>query len=85
MASSSRTALKPEVYEKLYGDFDSANPKWGEIPGKTGAAYEWDESSTYIQLPPFFEGYTGQPGDIEDIVDARPLGMFRRFGDHGPH
>ena len=70
------SALKPEVYEKLYGDFDSANPKWGEIPGKTGAAYEWDESSTYIQLPPFFEGYTGEPGDIEEIVDARPLGIF---------
>ena len=70
------SALKPEVYEKLYGDFDSANPKWGEIPGKTGAAYEWDESSTYIQLPPFFEGYTGKLGDIEDIVDARPLGIF---------
>jgi len=70
------SALKPEVYEKLYGDFDSANPKWGEIPGKTGAAYEWDGDSTYIQLPPFFEGYTGKAGDIEDVIDARPLGIF---------
>ncbi|MGI9243748.1 MAG: aconitate hydratase AcnA, partial [Verrucomicrobiales bacterium] len=70
------SALKPEVYEKLYGDFDSANPKWGEIPGKTGAAYEWDGDSTYIQLPPFFDGYTGKAGDIEDVIDARPLGIF---------
>ncbi len=70
------SALKPDVYAKLYGDFDSANPKWGEIPGKTGAAYEWDESSTYIQLPPFFEGYDGKLADITDIVDARPLGIF---------
>lgn len=70
------SALKPEVYEKLYGDFDSANPKWGEIPGKTGAAYEWDGESTYIQLPPFFEGYDGKAGDIVDVVDARPLGIF---------
>ena len=70
------SALKPEVYRKLYGDFDSVNPKWGEIPGKTGAAYAWDENSTYIQLPPFFEGYDGKLGDIEDIIDARPLGIF---------
>jgi aconitate hydratase len=70
------SALKPEVYSKLYGDFDSANPKWSEIPGKTGAAYAWEESSTYIQLPPFFDGYTGQPGDIMNINHARPLGIF---------
>ena len=70
------SALKPEVYAKLYGDFDAANPKWGEIPGKTGAAYEWDDDSTYIQLPPFFEGYDGKPGDLTDIKDARALGIF---------
>ncbi|MEZ5302076.1 MAG: aconitate hydratase AcnA [Verrucomicrobiales bacterium] len=70
------SALKPEVYEKLYGDFDSANPKWGEIPGKSGATYAWDDDSTYIQLPPFFEGYTGELGDIADITGARPLGIF---------
>ena len=69
-------ALNPEVFNKLYRDFDSANPKWGQIPGKAGATYEWDESSTYIQHPPFFDGFTGIPGDILDIVDARPLGIF---------
>jgi aconitate hydratase len=70
------SALKPGVYQKLYGDFDSANPKWAEIPGKTGAAYEWDNASTYIQLPPFFDGYNGQLSDIVNITDARPLGIF---------
>jgi aconitate hydratase len=69
-------ALKPEVYAKLYGDVDAANPKWGQIPGKTGAAYQWDESSTYIQLPPFFDDYDGSQGDLADIVGARPLGIF---------
>lgn len=70
------SALKPEVYQTLYGDFDSVNPKWGQIPGKTGAAYEWDGDSTYIQLPPFFDGYNGQLGDLADIKQARPLGIF---------
>ncbi|BCX47550.1 aconitate hydratase [Haloferula helveola] len=66
-------ALKPAVYQKLYGDVDNANPKWGEIKGSTGATYTWDDKSTYIQSPPFFEGAAGS---TEDITGARPLGIF---------
>ncbi len=69
-------ALQPEVYQALYGNVDAANPKWGEILGKTGATYEWDEKSTYVQLPPFFEGFDGSINDIADITGARPLGIF---------
>lgn len=66
-------ALKPEVYEKLYGNIDSANPKWAEIASSTGDTYEWDEKSTYVQSPPFFET---KVGGSEDIHGARPLGIF---------
>jgi aconitate hydratase len=65
--------LKPEVYVKLYGNVDTANPKWGEINGTTGATYEWDPKSTYVQSPPFF---TTKEGASTDIVGARPLGIF---------
>ncbi|MEP4077055.1 aconitate hydratase AcnA [Haloferula sp.] len=67
------SALKPEVYQKLYGDVDNANPKWGEINGSTGATYAWDAKSTYVQLPPFFEGGS-EAG--KDVIGARPLGIF---------
>ncbi|MBB5352156.1 aconitate hydratase [Haloferula luteola] len=67
------TALKPAVYQKLYGDVASANPKWGEIHGSSGATYDWDDSSTYIQSPPFFDGTAGTS---EDLLGARPLGIF---------
>ena len=66
-------ALKPEVYNKLYGSVDTANPKWAEIKGASGATYGWDESSTYVQSPPFFDR---KEGASEDIVGARPLGIF---------
>lgn len=66
-------ALKPEVYQKLYGNVDTANPKWGEIKGSTGATYAWDDQSTYVQLPPFFEGGSDAGSDI---TGARPLGIF---------
>ena len=67
------SALKPEVYQKLYGDLDNANPKWAEISSSTGATYEWDEKSTYVQSPPFFESGTNAG---VDIIGARPLGIF---------
>ena len=67
------SALKPEVYSKLYGDIDNANPKWGEVKGSTGAIYGWDDNSTYVQSPPFFESGTNAGSDI---IGARPLGIF---------
>jgi len=70
------SALKPEVFATLYGDIETANPKWEEIAGKSGPLYDWDESSTYIRNPPFFEGFSPTPGDIADILEARPLGIF---------
>jgi aconitate hydratase len=71
-----RTALTPEVFRRLYRDFSAQNPKWNEIPSSVGEIYEWDEKSDYIHEPPFFKDFGMQPGRIEDIRDARPLGIF---------
>jgi aconitate hydratase len=70
------TALSPEVFRRLYSDFASQNPKWNEISSSTGQLYQWDEDSNYIHEPPFFADFSMEPGTIEDIVDARPLGIF---------
>ena len=71
-----RTALTPEVFQRLYRDFSAQNPKWNEIPSATGEIYEWDEASNYIHEPPFFKDFSMDAGTIEDIRDARPLGIF---------
>ena len=71
-----QAALKPEVFRRLYRDFSEQNPKWNEIPGSAGQLYKWDEKSTYIQNPPFFENFSMQTGKIADIEGARPLGIF---------
>ena len=71
-----QTALQPEVFRKLYQDFAAQNPKWNEIPASTGNVYEWDGNSTYIQEPPFFEGFSMQPGGIHEIKGARALAIF---------
>src|SRR5262245_13530902 len=69
-------ATDAATYKRLYSDFTSENPLWNEIPSSTGDVYEWDESSTYIQPPPFFEDFGMEPGVIADIIGARPLGLF---------
>ncbi len=69
-------ALKPDVFRRLYRDFAAQNPKWNEIPSSTGEVYQWDDRSTYIQQPPFFEKFSLQPGRITEIKGARPLGIF---------
>jgi aconitate hydratase len=71
-----QSALKPEVFRKLYRDFAEQNPKWNEIPATVGDVYKWDEKSTYIQEPPFFTHFGLQPGAITEISGARPLAIF---------
>jgi aconitate hydratase len=71
-----KSALSPDVFRALYTDFASQNPKWNEIPSSTGLVYEWNEKSTYIQHPPFFEDFSMEPFDITEIIGARPLGIF---------
>ena len=70
-------ALKPEVFNRLYSDLDAASQKWVDVKSSTGDTYSWDENSTYIQLPPFFDGFSRTPAtEGSDIMDARPLGIF---------
>jgi aconitate hydratase len=70
-------ALKPDVFNRLYSNLDTASEKWVEVKSSTGDTYAWNEDSTYIQLPPFFEGFSRTPATGgTDIVNARPLGIF---------
>ncbi|HVI82856.1 MAG TPA: aconitate hydratase [Chthoniobacterales bacterium] len=71
-----QSALKPEVFRKLYRAFADQNPKWNEIPSSTGEVYQWDEKSDYIHEPLFFKDFSMEVGKIENIVNARPLGIF---------
>jgi aconitate hydratase len=69
-------AFDSATYQQLYGDFTSQNPMWNEIPSSTGLTYQWDTESTYIQEPPFFEGFGAEVGEMENIFGARPLAIF---------
>ena len=73
IAAVMNTATRPEIYRALYADFTTAYPLWAAVPAPTGNLYEWDNASTYIQQPPFFDG---TPGDTGIIRAARALAVF---------
>ena len=70
------SALKPEIFKKLYTDFAEQNPKWNEIRSSVGDSYVWDVESNYIQEPPFFTSFSMHPAKPAAIRGARPLGIF---------
>jgi len=71
-----RAAFDPETYRSLYSDFAEQNPLWNEIPASTGSVYDWDPQSTYIQEPPYFEGFSNEVEKWCDLRGARPLAIF---------
>jgi aconitate hydratase len=70
------SAFDPETYNSLYSGFADQNPLWNEIPARSGNVYQWDEQSTYIQEPPYFDGFSSAVGKWADVYGARPLAIF---------
>ncbi len=66
------SAIRPELFEKQYGDIFKSE-EWDEIPVGGGELYEWKDTSTYIQEPPFFLGMGEDPDPIKSIKGARAL------------
>ena len=71
-----KSAFDPETYRRLYGSFAEQNPAWNQIPATIGSVYEWDPDSTYIQEPPYFEGFSRESGAIRSFQGARALAVF---------
>jgi aconitate hydratase len=71
-----KSAMRPEIFQKMYKNFAEQNPAWNKIPSVAGDLYSWKDDSTYIQHPPFFQNFSMQPGTISEIKGARALAVF---------
>ena len=67
------TAVKSELFENEYAKVFEGDERWQELPSPTGALYDWDPKSTYVQEPPFFADLGGDIADPEDVTGARVL------------
>jgi aconitate hydratase len=70
------SAVTSAMFKKNYADVFKGDERWNAIASPDGALYAWDEASTYIKNPPYFEGMTMELGTVEDIHAARCLGLF---------
>jgi len=68
--------VTPEIFRKEYESVFNSNEKWNEIDTTDQPLFEWDDKSTYIQNPPFFEELTKEAGHIEPINNLRSIGLF---------
>jgi aconitate hydratase len=67
------TAVTREQFIEQYGNVFHGPDEWRAIETVGTAIYAWNDASTYIQEPPFFEGLTTEPGTIVPITGARTL------------
>ena len=66
----------PEMFKHNYANVFAGDSRWNQIESPDGASFAWDEASTYIKNPPYFDGMKMEVGSIQDIHGARLLGLF---------
>jgi aconitate hydratase len=76
IADVMRKNINKAMYTKKYADVFKGDASWRKIAVKGGLTFKWDDRSTYVQNPPYFEGMDKRSQPIEDVVDARILGLF---------
>jgi aconitate hydratase len=66
----------PEMFKHNYANVFAGDTRWNQIASPDGAKFAWDEASTYIKNPPYFDGMRMEVGTISDIAGARVMGVF---------
>jgi len=67
------TSLSPEMFIKRYSNVLKGPDQWQKIKSDNTSIYDWDERSTYVKKPPFFENLKDEPDGFVEIKNARPL------------
>ena len=68
-----KSSLNPEMFTNRYSNVSKGPEQWQKINVKPGSIYNWDENSTYVKKPPFFDNLSDQPEGFKEIKNARPL------------
>lgn len=67
------SAIDRDMFVESYCDVFSGDARWQDLDAPEGDVFDWDEDSTYVRKPPYFEGMTREPETVRDIHDARVL------------
>jgi aconitate hydratase len=79
LQSAIALAADPAFYTGVYGDAERISPEWNALETVKNQVFVWDDASTYIREPSFFEGCEQPPAPLMDITNASVLGFFGDF------
>ncbi|CEG22880.1 Aconitate hydratase [Planococcus massiliensis] len=71
-----KSTVTPELFRKEYARVFDENETWNAIETNDDSLYNFDENSTYIQNPPFFQGLSREPQPIQTLTDLRVVAKF---------
>ncbi|HTN23663.1 MAG TPA: aconitate hydratase [Solirubrobacteraceae bacterium] len=69
-------AVRSEMFRSSYAGVFTGDERWNSLKVPTGDRFAWDESSTYVHLPPYFDGMPAEPAPVTDIEGARVLALL---------
>ncbi len=69
-------SINSEMFKTQYAGVFDGDSRWKSLPTPTGATFDWDEKSTYVRRPPYFDGMKREPSDVTDISGARVLALL---------
>jgi aconitate hydratase len=69
-------SVEGAMFTRTYADVYTGDERWSSLEIPSGDLYEWDPESTYVRLPPYFDGMPAQPAPVEDVHGARCLVML---------
>jgi aconitate hydratase A / 2-methylisocitrate dehydratase len=69
-------AVRSDMFRKSYGEVFSGDERWNSLEVPAGERFSWDERSTYVRLPPYFDGMPPQPEPVTDVLGARVLALL---------
>ena len=64
------------MFRKSYGEVFDGDERWNSLEVPTGDSFAWDERSTYVRRPPFFDDLPIEPEPLTDIENARVLAVL---------
>ena len=71
-----KSSINQEMFVKNYADVFKGDDRWRNLPTPEGNTFEWDEDSTYVRKPPYFDGMPEEPEPVSDIQGARVLALL---------
>ncbi len=74
--SAVESSIESEMYRSGYADVFAGDERWRALPTPTGQLFDWDDASTYVRQPPYFENMPRQPEPVKDILGARVLALL---------